>query len=429
MRLLAGALHLTPAGHVALVAFQRIGEGVAAGAVGHEVEVLGARRVGDRLQRRSARIGDRPGGQPLDHVGVVGSRPLDLGAQDAAPEGAAPADEPVNDGRIGLQLHPLLQAIDEDARHPRPLVGAAGLLLDDRGQRHHLGRRLHRDLGAAALPDLVQHLALLGAHQVEDLLARGAALELVGVGQKRTLGRCLGDLAGQHVVVVEAGDDLLGGQALGEGDGVLDLTPVGQRLDRVLHAGMGLEHVLAMLERALAAEAGGHLEQARMLDHTLAGEDAGDLGGAAATGNHHDLVGGERPRLGGLAVEQGESDQDAERQHDAEGQEPADRGEQPAAAALGLLGWGRGDRGFDRLTRAARRRPVRQRRLLGSGRRRRRILSSAKHPESCCGPSRRPAQITLSRSPGGSRAFDGRNLERFSQSLRPAVDRAFCEAV
>ena len=428
LRLLAGPLDLPPAGDVALVTLQRVGEGVAAGAVGDEEQILGPRRVGDRLQSRAAGIGDRAGRQALDHVGVVGGRPLDLRAHDAAPEGAAPADQAVDDGRIGLQLHPLLQPIDEHARDPRTLVGPAGLLLDDGGQRHHLGRRLDRHLGAAALPDLVQHLALLGAHQVEDLLAGGAALELVGVGEKRALGRRLGNLAREDVVVPEPGYDLLRSQALREGDGVLDLTPVGQGLDRVLHARMGLEHVLAMLQRPLAAESGGHLEQARMIDHALTGEDAGNLRRPAAAGNHHDLVGGERPRLGGLAIEQGQADQGAERENDAECEEPADGGEQAAAAALRLLGRGRGDGGLDGLARAARRRPVRKRRLLGSGRRRRRLLSSAKHPESCCGPTRRSVQSLRRRSldPRAERAtprHDGRSLECLSRNARSWTGR------
>src|SRR5690606_30990057 len=53
-------------------------EGVAAVAVGDEIELLGARRIGGRLQRRTSRIGDRTRRQPLDDVGVVGRRLLDL---------------------------------------------------------------------------------------------------------------------------------------------------------------------------------------------------------------------------------------------------------------------------------------------------------------------------------------------------------------
>ena len=43
---------------------QVLGEGVPAGAVGDEEHFLGARRIGGRLERGAARIGDRPRRQP-----------------------------------------------------------------------------------------------------------------------------------------------------------------------------------------------------------------------------------------------------------------------------------------------------------------------------------------------------------------------------
>ena len=58
--------------------------------------------------------------------------------------------------------------------------------------------RLDRQIGRAALPDLAQSLALRRLHGVDDLLARHAALELVGVGQQRAFARRLVDVAGEE---------------------------------------------------------------------------------------------------------------------------------------------------------------------------------------------------------------------------------------
>src|SRR5205085_3836810 len=102
----------------------------------------------------------------------------DLAAQDAPAERALAADEAVDDRRVGLQLHPLGEPVDEHAGHPAALVGAPGLLLDDRGQNDELLRRLDRQVGRAPGPDLVQRLAMRALHAAHDLLTRFAALEL-----------------------------------------------------------------------------------------------------------------------------------------------------------------------------------------------------------------------------------------------------------
>ena len=100
-------LDLAPARDVLLVLVVGLGKDMAARAVGDEVEVLGAGRIGDRFKSGPARIGDRPRRQALDRIGVVGRRRVDLAAQDAAAERAFAADEAVHDRRVGLQLHPL----------------------------------------------------------------------------------------------------------------------------------------------------------------------------------------------------------------------------------------------------------------------------------------------------------------------------------
>ena len=74
----------------------------------------------------------------------------------------------------------------------------------------------------AALPDLVQGLAMGRLHGVDDLLPGHAALELVGVRQQRPFARGLVDVAGEDIVLVEAGDDLVARQAFRNRDRVQD---------------------------------------------------------------------------------------------------------------------------------------------------------------------------------------------------------------
>ena len=123
---------------VLLVIFR---EHMSAGAVGDEIELLGARRLGGRLERGAARIGNRRRRQAIDHIGVVRRRLLDFAAHDRASQRPFAADQTIDDGRIGLQLHLLLQAVDEDRSDARALLRPAGFLLNDGGKDDELLRR------------------------------------------------------------------------------------------------------------------------------------------------------------------------------------------------------------------------------------------------------------------------------------------------
>jgi transposase len=68
--------------HILLVLLVAVGKGMPAGAVGHEIQLLGPRRIGGGFERGAAGVGDRPRRQPVDHVGVVGRRLLDLAPLD-----------------------------------------------------------------------------------------------------------------------------------------------------------------------------------------------------------------------------------------------------------------------------------------------------------------------------------------------------------
>ena len=98
-------LDLAPARDIALVLLDRLGEDMAARAVGDEIQFPGARRAGDGFHRGSARIGDRARRKTIDRVGVVGRRLGDLVLGEAVPQGTLAADQAVDDGRVGLQAH------------------------------------------------------------------------------------------------------------------------------------------------------------------------------------------------------------------------------------------------------------------------------------------------------------------------------------
>src|SRR5918997_2626355 len=93
---------------------QRFGKRLSASAVGDEIQLLGPRRIGGRLDRGAARIGDRPGRQTFNNVSVVGRRLLDLATHDRTPKRTLASDETVNDRWIRLQLHALPQPVDEN---------------------------------------------------------------------------------------------------------------------------------------------------------------------------------------------------------------------------------------------------------------------------------------------------------------------------
>ena len=145
---------------------------MAARAVGDEVEFLRARGIGHSFERGASGIGDRARRQAVDRVSVVGRPLLELGRENAATQSAAPADEAVDDRRIGLKAHPLVEAIDEDRGDARALVRLAGFLFDDRGQRDHFVWGTQRQVGIALRPDAIEQLRAIHklGHQARQLL-------------------------------------------------------------------------------------------------------------------------------------------------------------------------------------------------------------------------------------------------------------------
>ena len=73
-------------------------------------------------------------GQPVYLISVVGGRLIDLAPHDRPAQRALTADQSVDDGRIRLQSHLLLQPVDEHGGNTRAFLRLSRLLLDQRGQ-------------------------------------------------------------------------------------------------------------------------------------------------------------------------------------------------------------------------------------------------------------------------------------------------------
>lgn len=179
-----------------------------------------------------------PGGRYVDDIGVIGRRTGDLAAHDRPAERTLAADEAVDDRRVGLQPHLLVQAVDEDAGDTRALVGATILLLDDRGEDDQFLGRLDRQTGGNA--DIPENRDLAARHHVEDAF-RGAARKAIGVGQDRAFLGHFRDIAGQKLVVPQPLGDLLARQPLGDGDRILDRLAAGNDTEDLLRADARLE--------------------------------------------------------------------------------------------------------------------------------------------------------------------------------------------
>ena len=135
-----------------VVIAQRRREGMAAVAVGDEIEILRLCGVERRLDGGSARVGNRRRRQSVDLVGIVGRARVDVGAREGAPERALAAGDAVDDRRIGLEPHLAPQPVHEDGGDPLAFVGAAGFLLNDRSEDQGLLDAVGTGGPAAACP-------------------------------------------------------------------------------------------------------------------------------------------------------------------------------------------------------------------------------------------------------------------------------------
>ena len=83
-----------PVLHILQMLFERIGEGVAAGSVGHEVEVLGRQGLATASSAALPGLVIGPGGRPSDDVGVVGRRLVEFALGKQCPSVPLPPTRP-----------------------------------------------------------------------------------------------------------------------------------------------------------------------------------------------------------------------------------------------------------------------------------------------------------------------------------------------
>ena len=320
-------------------------EGMAAGAVGDEIEVVGLGRPQRRFNRCASGIGDRRWWQPIDFISIISRLAVDLFLLDRMVEHTLAAHEPVDDGGVGLEPHFLPEAVLEHARDALAFIGAPGFLLHDGGQNQRLFRRRHHDIRVARRPHLGEELRLGRLHAFDDVFAGVIGTELVGVRQEAPFRRYFGDLAAKLRVGHQSLHDLVAGQALGQRDLVLDRLALDQRVKNVAHGRVFTELVLAGLQaplplEILEVEDAGH-ENAPVGDNALLFETLGGGAPAFALWNGEDGRGGERPRLVELDLDPIEGTGREARQQKDKGHEPVEHAQERMRVGLRLVPVGR----------------------------------------------------------------------------------------
>ena len=86
-------------------------------AIGDKIQIIGPRGIDHRFQGSTTGIADRRGRQTRNYIGVEGRIGFNILLGDRAPQTPFAPHKSVNNCRIGLQTHPLFQAIHKDTRH------------------------------------------------------------------------------------------------------------------------------------------------------------------------------------------------------------------------------------------------------------------------------------------------------------------------
>src|SRR6202171_1826662 len=173
--------------HVRLMALERRAERVRVVVARDEKEVAAIRRVQRRVESGLAGIGNGARRQSLPGIGVVWMLPPQVGlVQVPVPFEVIGKQYRINDGRVGIEPHVLLQSIVKDARDARPLLRLSCLLLHDAGQRDRLQLvELHpgKPLRLGVLPRLVE----ARHHRLRDAQASHRARHRIGIGKEKPL--------------------------------------------------------------------------------------------------------------------------------------------------------------------------------------------------------------------------------------------------
>src|ERR1700730_2343034 len=286
------------AGHVFQMLVIAVRKRMPASAISHKVELLRARRVGGGLDGRTAGIGDRTGRQPIDQIGVVRRRLRNIALREGSTQRSFAENKPVDDGRIRLQLHLLLEPVREHGCNPRTFFRFTGFLFYDRREYDKLVRGLERQIRMTPLPDLPQQPILRLPHTLDHLLTGEAPIEIVAVGQKTALSRNLFHVPGKDLVIQKTRYDLLGSKAFRNGDLVLHHFALGDCLDDITQAGMRGEEILPSLEvrSCIEREHAAEKDQPMVLDDPFLGEQISDVHYAGAGRDRDDLVLRQRSR-------------------------------------------------------------------------------------------------------------------------------------
>src|SRR6056297_3312101 len=203
-----------------VVSAKRARESMPARAIGNEIDEVGLFGVERRLDARKPRVRDGRRRQPVDDVGVPRRAGAKLALPQATAECAPPLGDAVDHRGVGLQPHPPVQPVDEDAGYRPPLVRHAGFLLDDRREDQSLFGRSDGKILVTVRPGLRQPQRLPLLHVRQQGAPVVAVAYLVAIGRQRALCRHLLDLTGQKIGLSQCLDDLPARCTLGERDPV-----------------------------------------------------------------------------------------------------------------------------------------------------------------------------------------------------------------
>ena len=197
---------------------QRLRKSMAARPVSNKEQILRRIRLTGGNQACAARIGNGCGRQAVDDIGVPGGRRAQLAPAQAPAQNALPARDAINDGWVGLQTHPGIQAIDEHAGHLAAFVGDTRFLLDDRGKGQQLFRALQRHIRITRLPGRGHPFFLLLQHARDHRVAFIAGGDLIAVRGQGAFGWQLTHLTTQNVDLAQSRRNLPAGHAFGQGN-------------------------------------------------------------------------------------------------------------------------------------------------------------------------------------------------------------------
>src|SRR5688572_18906004 len=95
--------------------------------------------MGNSLKGVTTRIGNRTRRETINCICIIWRGLFDIRLQDCAVRRAAfSSKETIEDRRIRLQAHALVQPVDEYGGNTRALISLAGLFLDNRSERDKL---------------------------------------------------------------------------------------------------------------------------------------------------------------------------------------------------------------------------------------------------------------------------------------------------